>query len=149
MRLFRLHRGHRAADDYQGSLIQPNRWNPAGVPILYCSAALSLACLEVLVHLRPDQIPLDYVFSSAESGGLVATAEFRGDLADEEATRRFGHAWANSRQSLALLVPSAIIPVEFNVLLNPVHPYYANVIWGTPEPFRFDQRLLRRTRAVK
>ncbi len=48
-----------------------------------------------------------------------------------------------SRESLALLVPSAIIAVEFNVLLNPVHPSYTNVIWSAPEPFRFDQRLLR------
>lgn len=143
MRVFRLHRGHRAAADYQGSLIQPNRWNPAGVPMLYCSGALSLACLEVLVHLGPDQIPPDYVYSSAELSGLVETVEFRGDLADEEATRRLGHAWATSRESLALLVPSAIIPVEFNVLLNPVHPSYTNVIWSAPEPFRFDQRLLR------
>src|SRR5580698_7194693 len=109
MRLFRLHRGHRAADDYQGSLIQPNRWNPAGVPMLYCSAALSLACLEVLVHLRPDQIPPDYVYSSAELAGPVETAEFRGDLEDEQATRRVGHEWATSRRSLGLLVPSVVI----------------------------------------
>jgi RES domain-containing protein len=145
MRLFRLHRGHRAAADYQGSLIQPNRWNPAGVPMLYCSAALSLACLEVLVHLGPGEIPPDYVYSSAELEDPVETAEFRGDLADDEATRRLGHAWATSRRSLGLLVPSVVIAVELNVLLNPVHPSYADVIWSAPKPFRFDQRLLRRT----
>jgi len=143
MRLFRLHRGHRAAADYQGSLIQSSRWNPAGVPMLYCSTALSLACLEALVHLGPDQIPPDYVCSSTELEALFETAEFRGDLADEEATRRVGHAWATSRRSLGLLVPSVVIPVEFNVLLNPVHESYADVIWNAPEPFRFDPRLLR------
>jgi RES domain-containing protein len=145
MRIFRLHRGHRAAADYQGSLIQPNRWNPAGVPMLYCSAALSLACLEVLVHLGPEQIPPDYVYSSAELNVPVETAEFRGDLGDEEATRRLGHSWATSRRSLALLVPSVVIPVELNVLLNPIHPSYTDVVWGAPEPFRFDPRLLRKT----
>jgi RES domain-containing protein len=145
MRLFRLHRRHRAAADYQGSLIQPNRWNPAGVPMLYCSSALSLACLEVLVHLGPDQIPPDYVYSFTELNIPAEVSGFRGDLSDEDSTRRLGHAWAGSRRSLALLVPSAIIPVEFNVLLNPVHPSYMEVSWGAPEPFRFDQRLLRRT----
>jgi RES domain-containing protein len=144
MRLFRLHRRHRAAADYHGSLIQPNRWNPAGVPMLYCSAALSLACLEVLVHLGQDQIPPDYVYSFAELSVPAETAEFRGVWSDEDATRRLGHAWAASRRSLALLVPSAIIPVEFNVLLNPVHPAYTDMSWSAPEPFRFDQRLLRR-----
>ncbi len=145
MRLIRLHRLHRAAADYQGSLIQPNRWNPAGVPMLYCSGALSLACLEVLVHLGPDQIPPDYVYSSAELNVPAETAEFRGDVTDEDATRRLGHTWASSRRSLALLVPSAIIPMEFNVLLNPVHPSYTDVSWSAPEPFRFDQRLLHGT----
>jgi RES domain-containing protein len=113
--------------------------------MLYCSGALSLACLEVLVHLGPDEIPPDYVYSSAELGVLVETAEFRGDLKDEDATRRLGHTWAASSRSLALLVPSAIIPVEFNVLLNPVHPSYTDVTWSAPKPFWFDQRLLGRT----
>jgi RES domain-containing protein len=144
MRIFRLHRGHRAAADYQGSLIQANRWNPAGVPMLYCSGALSLACLEVLVHLGPDEIPPNYVYSSVELKEPVETSEFRGDLADVEATRRLGRSWATSRQSLALLVPSVVIPMEFNVLLNPVHASYLDVSWNSPEPFRFDQRLLRR-----
>lgn len=145
MRLFRLHRRHRAAADYHGSLIQPNRWNPAGVPMLYCSAALSLACLEILVHLGPDQIPPDYVYSFAELNVPAETAEFRGDWSDQDATRRLGHAWAASRRSPALLVPSAIISVEFNVLLNPVHPAYTDVSWSAPEPFQFDPRLLRST----
>ena len=113
--------------------------------MLYCSGALSLACLEVLVHLGPDELPPDYVYSSVELNAPATRARFRGDLADEEATRRFGHSWASSVESLALLVPSAIIPVEFNVILNPVHPSYAEVIWNAAKSFRFDQRLLRAT----
>ena len=144
MQLYRLHRRHRAAADYQGSLIQPNRWNPAGVPVLYCSSALSLACLEVLVHLAPDEIPPDYVYSSAELKSVPEAADFQGDLADQDATRRYGHSWAISRRSLALLVPSVVIPVEFNVLLNPIHPAYAEVLWNASRAFPFDRRLLRR-----
>jgi RES domain-containing protein len=115
--------------------------------MLYASTSLSLACLEILVHLGPDQIPPDYVYSSAQLIGPVETADFHGDLADEDATQRFGHSWAMSRQSLTLLVLSIVIPVEFNVLLNPVHPSYSDVIWSDPEPFQFDPRLLRRTAA--
>jgi len=143
MPIFRLHRGQRTAADYGGSLIQSNRWNPAGVPMLYCSTALSLACLEVLVHLGPNQIPPNYVYSVAELETRAEVADFRGDLADPDATQRFGHSWAKQNQSLALLVPSVILPVEFNVLLNPVHASYTNVIWSAPEPCRFDPRLLR------
>lgn len=64
MLIYRLHRKRWATSNFTGSLIQPNRWNPTGVPMLYCSSALSLACLEVLVHLAPDEIPPDYVYSS-------------------------------------------------------------------------------------
>src|SRR5580700_6414149 len=103
MRIFRLHRGHRAAADYQGSLIQPNRWNPVGVPMLYCSTALSLACLEVLVHLGPDQILPDFVYSGAELEARAVIADFRGDLADPDATQRVGQSWAKQNQSLAVI----------------------------------------------
>jgi RES domain-containing protein len=145
MRIFRLHRGHRTAADYGGSLIQPNRWNPVGVPMLYCSTALSLACLEVLVHLGPDQIPPDYVCSAAELATSPEVASFQGNLEDLDATQRFAHSWAKQNQSLALLVPSVIIPIEFNVLLNPVHADFSEIVWSTLNRFRFDPRLLRGT----
>jgi RES domain-containing protein len=147
MRIYRLHRRQRAAGDYQGSLIQPNRWNPARVPMLYCSPSLSLACLEVLVHVAPEEIPPDYVYSAAELAANPEIADFAGDSMAEEATRRYGHTWAASGRSLAILVPSVVIPVESNVLLNPVHPAFRDVLWEDPRPFQFDPRLLRHRRA--
>lgn len=142
MRVFRLHRRNRAADDYHGSLIQPNRWNPAGVPMLYCSAALSLACLEVLVHMSAELMPPDYAYSSAELPDSAEAADFHGELSDADATRRYGHAWARSRRSLAILVPSVVIPEERNALLNPLHPDFSDIAWTAPRPFDFDRRLL-------
>src|SRR5579862_737252 len=92
MRIFRLHRRQRAASDYSGSLRFASRWNPAGTPMLYASTALSLACLELLVHLSPDQIPLDYVYTAADIPIDPAPHDFRGSLRDSEATQRYG-AW--------------------------------------------------------
>ena len=143
MRIFRLHRRQRAASDYSGSLRFAGRWNPAGTPILYASTALSLACLELLVHLSPDQIPLDYVYTAAEIPLDPAAHDFRGSLRDSEATRRYGHTWVTSQNSLAIYVPSVIIPVEWNVLLNPLHAAFQTVAWDAPKPFEFDPRLLR------
>jgi len=142
MRVFRLHRRNRPATDYHGSLIQPNRWNPTGVPVLYCSAALSLACLEVLVHLTAEEIPPDYAYSSAELPEPAEAADFHGELADADATRRYGHSWVRARRSLAILVPSVVIPEERNALLNPLHPAFCDIAWTPPQPFRFDRRLL-------
>ncbi len=142
MRVFRLHRRNRQAADYHGSLIQSNRWNPAGVPMLYCSAALSLACLEVLVHLTAEEIPPDYVYSSADLSEPTEATDFRGELADADATRRYGHSWARTRRSLAILVPSVLIPEERNALLNPLHPDFSEIAWTEPRTFYFDRRLL-------
>lgn len=146
MRVFRMHRKQRASSDYGGSLVYPGRWNTAGTPMLYVASSLSLACLEVVVHLTANQIPADYVYSSATLGYMPAIAEYRGDLGDELSTRRFGQWWATQRNELAIRVPSVVIPIEFNLLLNPTHADFNRVAWNLPEPFRFDERLLRGTK---
>ena len=38
-------------------------------------------------------------------------------------------------------VPSAIVPSEYNFLLNPAHRRFGEVVIGEPEPFEFDPRL--------
>src|ERR1700677_2979029 len=110
MAVIRLHRKQRLASNYDGSLLYAGRWNPAGTPMLYASASLSLACLEVLVHLSPGQTPVDYVWSNARfkppdgaEAEYLAVTDFRGDLRDVESTRRAGLAWATHRMSVGLL----------------------------------------------
>ena len=39
-------------------------------------------------------------------------------------------------------VPSVIVPRELNCLISPEHPQFDELTWGTPEPFRFDPRLI-------
>jgi len=66
MRIYRMHRSARAAGDYTGAMLAGGRWNPIGTPMLYAAQHLSLACIEVLVHLDKSQLPRDYVWSRAE-----------------------------------------------------------------------------------
>lgn len=110
--------------------------------MLYAASSLSLACLELLVHLTA-KIPADYVYSAATLESLPQTADFRGDVRDERATQGFGQYWATQRGQVAIRVPSAVIPSELNVLLNPTHPDFNEVNWDYTESFRFDERLLR------
>jgi RES domain-containing protein len=145
MRIYRLHRARRSASDYGGSLLYPGRWNTKGTPVLYFSLALSLACLEQLVHLAPDVLPDDYVYTSVDLRGEPETADYRGSLLDVDSTRRYGHRWATDQRSLAILVPSVIIPVEFNLLLNPLHPEFEGLVWSSLHPFAFDTRLLNKS----
>jgi RES domain-containing protein len=124
-------------------MLYANRWNLAGTPTLYASSSLALACLEILVHLKPDQVPAGYVYSMAKLDVRPSPASFRGDVEDEDSTRLFGQWWSNQRQDVAILVPSVVIPQERNVLLNPTHSGFGDIVWETSRPFGFDKRLLR------
>ena len=54
----------------------------------------------------------------------------------------YGDNWAESGSSIALRIPSALSPVEFNYLLNPAHPELFDLMATVKKiPFRFDSRL--------
>ena len=55
--------------------------------------------------------------------------------------RLLGDAWADAATSVALRVPSSIIPAESNYLLNPKHLDFAKLQIGKAVPFRYDPRL--------
>lgn len=57
-------------------------------------------------------------------------------------TTDIGTEWATSLRTVALLVPSAVTPIEDSVILNPRHPHMRRIRIGTPEPFAFDPRMV-------
>ena len=74
--------------------------------------------------------------------------DFRLDLHNEVLTRQTGHYWINNGNELATLVPSVIIPVEYNVLLNPTYRQYDEIGWSEPQPFPWDRRLIELVRST-
>jgi RES domain-containing protein len=61
-----------------------------------------------------------------------------------DALADLGTAWVRAAATAVLVVPSAIVPQERNILLNPAHPDFRRIRLGTREPFSFDPRLWRR-----
>ena len=124
------------------------RWHTAGRPIVYMAQSLSLAALEILVHLKQTRDVQPFRAFAAEvpdaliqhAPGLPPRWHLRVEI-----SRAVGDAWLAERSSPALLVPSAITPGEWNVLLNPTHPAFSLdwVITG-PAIYRFDARLTGR-----
>jgi RES domain-containing protein len=53
-----------------------------------------------------------------------------------------GTAWLRSMRTVAFSVPSAVIQVERNILLNPLHPDARSIRLISDGPFSFDLRLL-------
>lgn len=116
--------------------------------MVYTSDSLALAALELFVHVGPvDAAPEDLIALQAEvpvglSSNLLATKKlskewrFHTDL-----SQRTGDAWAKSQQSLAVRVPSVLIDVEWNVLINPKHSHASQIKIVQTRPFRFDPRM--------
>jgi len=54
-----------------------------------------------------------------------------------------GQAWLQGAQTALLSVPSAVVPAERNILINPRHPDFARIVLGAPQSLQTDTRLLR------
>jgi len=138
--------------DGEGARLHGGRWNSVGIPVIYASATLSLAVLELLVHVDPEDLPRDLVALRLEVvGGSLPERVHPGELPDDwaevpghPACRTRGDAWAAEGTSLLLRVPSAIVPEEENILVNPRHPEARKLRVASTRPFRFDARLADR-----
>ncbi len=131
----------------EGAIRYAGRWHFAGTPMVYTASTRALAALETLVHLEIRHASPNFVMIPADvPDELVQPLE---DLPPDwdalpggDVTRRIGSAWIQSRASLALQAPSAVVRGEHNVLLNPLHADCRHWVLGEPEPFAFDPRLL-------
>ena len=124
------------------------RWNLPGTRIVYTSQSLALAALELIVHLNPPVYPHYKAFRIQFDESLIETFplyQLPSDWAAEPpslTTQRLGSRWAAESRTVALAVPSAIVPAETNFLINPMHPDYARVNIGPPQDFTLDRRLI-------
>lgn len=152
MRVWRLCRQPFAATALEGvgGLYASGRWHRRGRPIVYAASSAALAALEVLVHVDPLDAPDDLRLLTIELPDDLGVE--RVDAADlpthwtavpaPDELAALGSDWLMSRRSAALSVPSAVIPIERNLLLNPRHPDIARVSVVDDAPFTFDPRLL-------
>lgn len=123
------------------------RWHSAGRHLDYAAQSLSLSILERLVHYkRFDALePHNLYAIDVPDEVIESTPTAPGGWDGEEpllAAQAIGDAWCDERRSPALLVPSAVTPGEYNLIVNSRHPdwKWAWVISG-PQAFAFDARL--------
>lgn len=83
----------------------------------------------------PDDLKIDRV----ETGDLPNDWQ---EL-DHPACVAIGDAWIDKARSAVLKVPSAVVPQDYNLVLNPKHADFARIGTGDPgTPFRWDRRLI-------
>ncbi|MEQ9425884.1 MAG: RES domain-containing protein [Cyclobacteriaceae bacterium] len=129
-----------------GAMLFGGRWNMKGTRMVYTSGSLSLATLEIVANLTadkldrswyrieieiPDQLPIDVPILPKNWNSFPHSGN----------TPKIGSDFIK-RNGLCLKVPSAIIPSEYNYLLNPSNEEFKNIKILSAQPFIIDRRLL-------
>jgi RES domain-containing protein len=151
MIVWRLARADRWVLDGEGGRLAGGRWTPAGYPVVHTAGSPALAVLERLVHTDSDLPGVDLVLLEIDVPDSIAATEVLIDTLGPnwrntpapESLQNIGLAWRLSRETCVLAVPSAILPREWNYLLNPAHLEFQRVTLKGRELFAFDRRLVK------
>ncbi|HXS99642.1 MAG TPA: RES family NAD+ phosphorylase [Elusimicrobiota bacterium] len=132
-----------------GAQLAGGRWNRRGVRAVYLSESLALAALERFVHTQEEGRQVALVSYKVEIPSSVKVD--RPNLEDlpknwklqpaPVEVQDFGTAWLKKGARAVLLVPSAVVPSERNLLLNPEHEDFRKIRVGSRIPFTIDPRM--------
>ena len=147
---WRLVKARRAGDAFsgEGARRYGGRWNRPGTGVVYVADSLALAALEQFVHLGKAHATLDFVaFRVRIPSGIITRlgppgipANWRQQPPGAD-TMDTGTQWVRDASSAVLKVPSVLVPVEHNYLLNPDHADFDRIDIAEPVPFSFDPRM--------
>lgn len=117
--------------------------------MVYAAETASLTMLETLVHLHAASLLDSFTLLSIDVDdeliqmidNQILPARWAAPEAPPELAE-IGDRWVQSGDAVALRVPSALSPVEFNFLLNPLHPQFPFIVSRAVKiDLRFDRRL--------
>jgi len=125
------------------------RWNHKGYPAVYAGRSASLTVLEVFVHGALDRLATKRFLIIGFTLDIPQyTQLYLQDLPagwrqspPPRSTRDLGTGWLKSGESPALVVPSAVVPQDASLVVNPRHPDL-RIMDVQAESFVFDSRLL-------
>lgn len=134
----------REAFSGEGAFLFGGRWNSIGRRVVYCSGSKALALLEVLVHIDPLDAPSSWTaFQIEVAAAQIEKAKLRPRWQAEANSQAIGDEWLKSGRTLALEIPSVIVPEEPTYLLNPGHPEFQSLDLTRVSNFELDPRFRR------
>ncbi len=140
-----------SAFDGEGARLTGARWNSEGIPVVYTAGSLSLALLEMIVHLEMKKllnyfkvIPIQFSSSLVQTIPLEKLSPFWNATPPLYSSQHMGDQWVRENRSAVLCVPSAVVPSEINYILNPQHPEFSNISIGEPIDLPVDPRIVSR-----
>ncbi len=132
-----------------GARLYGGRWNPVGSPGIYTSMHISLALLEKYVHAHARENMLRVALLSIEIDESRVNIFQTDDkllkkswVDDISYSQWLGGQILSDPSIAAFSVPSAIIPTERNIILNPAAEQFGLIGFSDPVDFTTDFRLL-------
>ena len=133
----------------EGPKLYGGRWNSKDHKAVYMADSPALAALEIMVHAVDYQILKGYYIFRVKIPEKLVTefdisklpANWQEDPPPVE-LQQIGDNWLSEKKFAVLKVPSAVVPLEFNLIVNPEHPDIKKIIVEDPLPFYFDKRFL-------
>ncbi|MCC5925914.1 MAG: RES family NAD+ phosphorylase [Bacteroidetes bacterium] len=133
MRVFRIEREKYLDTTLKGigaALTEGFRWNSLNTYLVYTSESRALATLEIAVHLDlSEDVPTDRFYVEIDIPDSVEILELKqedlpkGWDAKPPAleSQYIGDDFVRENSAAVLKVPSSIVPLAFNYLINPQH----------------------------
>ena len=157
MRVYRIYRKRRREASFtgEGARISGARWNLPGTPMVYTSSTMSLCLLEFFVHFDPrvadmTQLNLEYRWADIPETSPLLEIQEAGlpsnwkEIPWPQSTQELGTKWMIQAKHLVVSVPSVVVPMERNFLINPTHPGFSKIRVGPPSAIDIDPRLFSR-----
>lgn len=152
MQVYRIAKKEHATLDGLGGLYGPGRWHKKGNLVIYTSEHASLAAWEKIVHVASvENLPEGLFLIKIELPETIVIQEVPKKILVRgwdgfpfiNETVDYGTSFLKAKEHLALKVPSVIIPDEYNIILNPLHPdiHHCRII--SMKPFTFDRRAFK------
>lgn len=147
-RIVKRRHAHRAFDG-EGARRYGGRWNSPSRAAVYASETRALATLEILAGLQTSAVIPAYVLIAVQFDEAFVTELDVRTLPERwnssppgDVTQKIGDRWLDSAESVVLRVPSAVVPGEFNYVINPLHAHFGDLRIGRPEKLYLDPRIL-------
>lgn len=135
----------------QGAALFGGRWNHMEHRALYFGTTAAICALETFIHATevprfalklvklklPDEPALYWEPDNAElPKGWDAKPP-------DSPSMDFGTAWLEENRQLGLLLPSSVLRIERNLMLNPEHPAARQIEIVSVTDFSYDSRMFR------
>jgi RES domain-containing protein len=151
VKVWRISGAGRVALDGEETRKEGGRWHRPGRPLVYTASSCALAVAEFLAHLDGDPgtlVALEIEIPDDLRRDCIDVSHLPDDWRTprHEHCCRSGEEWLSrsaEQRGALLLVPSAVVPLEQNVVIDPWHPDATRISIRHVHDYELDERLIK------